>query len=107
MNQDNRNIIRKVKAEIFEMGYYTQSSETGLYECYPSGKPTVDPFRDCVNTVMVKDVLLGTADGFKYVRSAFSGTKAEFIIFKINKRNTQKLMVTREEYRKASRRKLK
>ena len=60
-----RKIIRKVKTEIYELGYHTQSHESGLYESDKDGNPTVDPFKNCINSVAVKEVLLGTKEGFK------------------------------------------
>lgn len=101
---NDRKIGRKIKVEIFEMGYHTQTHETGLYKFCLDGRPITDPFKDCINTVMVKEVLLGTQEGFKYVRSAFKSSKADFIIVKINKPKTQKLIITREDYRKYARR---
>ena len=103
----DRKIIRKVKMEIFEMGYHTQTHESGLYETDKDGNPTNDIFKDAINTVEAREKIFSTKEGQSYLRSAFADNKAEFITVKVNKRGTQKFLVTREEYRKNARRKFK
>ena len=98
-------IIRKITMEIYEMGYHTQTHETGLYEHNKFGEKVIDPFKDCKNTVMVRETMLSTKEGVSYLRSAFSDNSSEFIIVKVNKRGTNKFIVDRETYRKVSRRK--
>lgn len=107
MKKDTRKIIRRVKVEIFEMGYHTMTSERGLYETDLEGTPTTDVFKDCVNTVTVREKMFSTYEGQQHLKSAFKDNKAEFVIAKVNKRGTQRFIVTREEYRKIARKKFK
>jgi len=100
-----RKIIRRVKFEIFEKGYHTQTHESGLYETDLEGNPTNDIFKNCVNTVAARSALFSTKEGQKYLKSAFADNKAEFVLCKVNKRGTQKFVVMRHEYRKNARRK--
>ena len=107
MNNNNRKLGRKVTIEIFEFGYHTETQSRQLYKTTLAGNPSIDIYKSCMNTVEVKSTILSYTEGMWDLKDAFKGNKAEFVIVKINKRNTQKFIVTREEYRKCARRKLK
>jgi len=83
-----RKIIRKVKIEIFEDRRNIETHESGLYETDLKGNPS-------------------TKEGQEHLRSAFKGNKAELVTVKINKRRINKVIVTRDEYRKIARKRFK
>tara|TARA_R110000787_G_scaffold5686_3_gene20515 strand:- start:3788 stop:4111 length:324 start_codon:yes stop_codon:yes gene_type:complete len=105
--KQERKIKRKIKFEIFEHGYHTMTQESGLYETDLDGNPTDDIFKNCINTVVAKQTILSTNKGKEYLRGAFCGNNAEFVIIKVNKRNIQKFIVMRSEYKLICRRKFK
>lgn len=99
-------IIRKITFEIFEKGFQTQTHQIGIYEKnIITGALGKDIFKEGKTTEDVKRLLFSSKEGQRYLKSAFSGNKAEFVTVKINKRGTSKFIVMRYEYANNSKRK--
>lgn len=99
----SRKIKRKVISEIYVDGRHDQTAEYGLYATDKEGNPTKDPFSGCEFLIDFKCALLGTKEGFQYIKGTFSAKGTDLIVVKFNTKKCPKFIVTKDEYQKAHR----